>query len=176
MNVNICDILGNEIKDLIKLVKTETIRSIIISSFKMNEYNFSNNGNRINAYTLIPGMEECIIIEFTSLEVGNKVILIKDRFFSEISKETIEILKTRNDKIELNENKNDDRELLETLKYVPEEIISIEKVLSVLSTEPDFTLLNTTFKEYCECIKKMRGFQTQYIKAFNHNSNIKRSL
>ncbi|MBE6154904.1 MAG: hypothetical protein E7163_04975 [Firmicutes bacterium] len=176
MNVNLCDILGNEIKDLIKLVKTETIKSTTISSFKMNEYNFSNNGQRINAYTLIPGMEECILIEFTSFEVGNRVIMIKDRFFSEISKETIELLKTRNDKMELNENKSDESELLEMLKYVPEEIVLIEQVLSVLSVEPDFTLLNNIFKEYCESVKRIRNSQTEYIKTFNKNCNIKRSL
>jgi len=176
MNVNLCDILGNEIKDLIKLIKAETIKSTIISSFKMNEYNFSNNGKRINAYTLIPGIEECIIIEFSSPEVAERIILIKDRFFSEISKETIDTLKNRNGNIELSENKSDETELIEALNYIPEEVISIEQVFSALSVEPDITLLNTTFKEYCEGIKRIRNSQIEYIKNFNNDRAIKRSL
>lgn len=178
MKVKIGDItyLCNETKDLIKNAKKETLSSSNISSFKMNEYNIINNGNLINIYTLIPGLENSIIIEFNNSKQESKIYMIKDHYYSEISVGALKELKIRDSKLEYLEDSINYENILEIMENIPSEFAIIQELINKITSSNERSEVINEYNDFCNAVSLMRKSQMKFISSQIANKGISRTI
>lgn len=154
MHISCIDVIDNKLQDAIKKIKLTSLQSPNLSFLGIHQ-EIIENDEKIKFYSLLPNMEEIIILKITSSDNEKKHYMLKGPLIAEIKEETVKQLEKNLIVANYLFGKQDLHKMLEILS-IPEEIQNINLAIENLCLPKELSTIDQSFFEYTNLLSKIR--------------------